>query len=92
MKTTTSIKLDSKIKKDAQKLAADLGLTLSSVINATLKQFVKEKKLVLYEHPPLKPSVQREFLKAIKNVRKGDMKDFVGPFTTIEEFKKSLLK
>ena len=91
MKTTTSIKLDTKIKKEATKLAHELGLTLSSVINASLTQFVKEKKLTLQAHPPFKPKVEKELLKAIKDIKEGNMKDFVGPFDNFEDLKKSLL-
>lgn len=91
MKTTTSIKLDTKIKKEATKLAQELGLTLSSVINASLTQFVKEKKLTLDVHPPFKSKVEKELLKAINDIKKGDMKDFVGPFDNFEDFKKALL-
>lgn len=91
MKITTSIKLDTKVKKEAGKLAQELGLTLSSVINATLTQFIKEKKLILHVHPPFKPKVERMFLKAISDIKKGNMKDFEGPFDNIEDFKKSLL-
>jgi len=92
MKTTTSIKLDSKIKKEATKLAKDLGLTLSSVINSSLTQFVREKKLTLSTHPPLRPEVEKEFIEIINKIKKGDMRDFEGPFNSIEDFEKSLLE
>lgn len=92
MKTTTSIKLDTKIKKEATKLAHELGLTLSSVINASLTQFVKEQKLILDVHPPFNTKVEKQLLKAIKDIKKSNMKDFVGPFDNFEDFKKSLLE
>jgi addiction module RelB/DinJ family antitoxin len=41
--TVINIKTDSKVKRDAQKVAADLGLSLSGVINGFLKQFVRTK-------------------------------------------------
>ncbi len=91
MKTTTSIKIDSKIKKEASKLAQELGLTLSSVINASLVKFVKEQKLTLDAHPTLKPKVERKMLKALKDIKEGNMTDFEGPFDNFEDFKKSLL-
>ncbi len=40
-------KTDIYTKRDAQKLAQDLGLPLSSVVNALLKQFVRTKSLNL---------------------------------------------
>lgn len=51
MKTATYIKLDSAVKQQAQNLAEDVGLSLSGLINAQLKEFVRSKKLVLNSKP-----------------------------------------
>ncbi len=72
MKTTTSIKLDRDIKEDASKLANELGLSLSSVINATLKKFVNERRVVLSLSPEFNKKTEDKFLKLkddIKNRR-----------------------
>lgn len=45
MKTIINIKTDKEIKKSAQKVVAELGLSLSAVINAHLKQFIKNKEV-----------------------------------------------
>jgi len=45
MKTVINVKTDKKIKKDAQKVAAELGLSLSAVISAHLKQFIRNKEV-----------------------------------------------
>src|SRR3989344_6474301 len=45
MKTVITLKADKEVKESAQKVAAELGLTLSAVVNASLKQFVREKSL-----------------------------------------------
>jgi len=42
-KTVINIKTDPKIKIHAQKIAADLGLSLSGILNAYLKQLVRLK-------------------------------------------------
>jgi addiction module RelB/DinJ family antitoxin len=42
-----NIKIEPAVKKQAQKLAADLGLSLSSVIKAYLKQFLRTKTISL---------------------------------------------
>ena len=47
MKTAIIIKTEPKIKADAQKIAADMGLSLSGVINVYLRQFIKTKTLHL---------------------------------------------
>jgi addiction module RelB/DinJ family antitoxin len=46
MKTTMiNIKTDKKVKEDAQKLAKELGFTLSSFITASLKQFIRTRSV-----------------------------------------------
>lgn len=43
MRTVINIKTEKQVKQNAQKLAKSLGLSLSAVINAYLKQFVRNK-------------------------------------------------
>ena len=43
--TVINIKTDVKVKKQAQKVAADLGLTLSAAINGFLKQIIRDKSI-----------------------------------------------
>ena len=45
MKTIINIKTDKEIKKDAQKIAGDLGFSLSAIINAYLRQFIRNKEV-----------------------------------------------
>ena len=45
MKTVINIKTDKEIKKDAQKIARDLGFSLSAIINAYLRQFIRNKEV-----------------------------------------------
>lgn len=51
MKTAVSIKLDRDVKRHAQKLSQDLGFSLSTVINAMLKEFVRQEQLVISTVP-----------------------------------------
>ena len=44
--TVINIKTDIKVKKEAQKIAADLGLSLSGAINGFLKQLIRDKAIV----------------------------------------------
>lgn len=71
MKTTTSIKLDKDIKDKASALASELGLSLSSVINATLKKFVDERRVVLSVSPEFNEKSKKEFLKMKDDIKKG---------------------
>lgn len=53
MKTATQVKLDRDVKEKAQKLASEFGLSLSTLINAQLKQFIREKRLYLSTAPEM---------------------------------------
>lgn len=43
--TILNIKTDKKLKAEAQKVAGELGVPLSTVLNAFLKQFVRDKEI-----------------------------------------------
>jgi addiction module RelB/DinJ family antitoxin len=43
--TILNIKTDKKLKADAQKVAGELGVPLSTIMNAFLKQFVRDKEI-----------------------------------------------
>jgi addiction module RelB/DinJ family antitoxin len=90
MKVATSIKLDKKVKQDAVKLAADLGLNLSSVINATLKQFVRNKGVSISVQSPaaVSPKREKELLMLLADAKAGN--NMIGPFTSVDEVAKSL--
>lgn len=45
MKTMINIKADKEVKRKAQELATDLGFSLSALVNAYLKQFVREEEI-----------------------------------------------
>lgn len=90
MKTTTSIKLDTKIKEEAAQLASELGLSLSSVINATLKQFVTERRVVLSAAPVFNVKTKNTFLALEADVKAG--KNLSTTYTDVEALKKALLE
>ncbi len=45
MSTIINVKTDPKVKSTAQKIASELGLSLSSVINAYLREFIRTKTI-----------------------------------------------
>lgn len=45
--TILNIKTDKKLKAEAKKVSEELGVPLSTVINAFLKQFVRDKEITL---------------------------------------------
>ncbi|HTE48680.1 MAG TPA: type II toxin-antitoxin system RelB/DinJ family antitoxin [Candidatus Paceibacterota bacterium] len=62
MKTSVlNIKIDPKVKKGAQKVADELGFSLSSIVNASLKNLMRSKTIsfsVLEPSPMLKRAIR----------------------------------
>ena len=78
-KTILNVKTDKNLKKAAQETAEELGVPLSTAINAFLKQFVREKELVLSARA-LKPTPYLE--KILKEAEEDYVRGRVaGPFT-----------
>ena len=77
-KTLLNVKTDRKLKRDAQKVAQELGLPLGTIINAYLKELIREKRVVFSEPPA--PNVRtQKLLRRIVRDRIG--RDSRGPFT-----------
>ncbi len=70
-KTTINIKADRDIKEKAQRVARNLGMPLSTIINAYLNQFVRTKEVHFYLEGELKPSVKKRLDRLQKEVTRG---------------------
>jgi addiction module RelB/DinJ family antitoxin len=81
-KTILNIKTDKRLKKAAQDTAEELGVPLGTAINAFLKQFVREKELVLSANrlTPT-PYLQRILKDAEAEYAHGEV---TGPFSGAE--------
>lgn len=88
MKTVLHVKTDKEVKEQAQALAEHLGIPLSLVVNASLKEFVKTGEFTVRREPQLKPAVAKRLEKSIKEAREG--KGLSPVFTNAEDFLKSL--
>lgn len=87
MKTQVNLKIDVDIKKSAQERAEDLGLSLSSIVNATLKQFARTGELELSAAPKITPYLEDLVLTARDDYKK---KKTSGPFVTAKDLMKHL--
>ena len=74
MKTQVNLKIDSSIKKNAQKRARELGLSLSSVVNATLSQFARTGELELSVAPKMTPFLENLVKEARRDCEAGKLK------------------
>ncbi len=70
-KTTINIKTDKEVKERAQKVARDLGMSLSIIINAYLNQFIRTKEVHFYLERELKPSVKKRLDRLQKEASEG---------------------
>ena len=67
-----NIKADKEVKEMAQKVAQELGLPLSTVINAYLRQFIRNKSVYFsVGEGELKPSVKKRLDRLRKDVQEG---------------------
>ena len=87
MKIQVNLKIDSNIKKDAQKRAKELGLSLSSVVNATLSQFARTGELVLSTAPKMTPFLEDLVKEARKEYELGKTS---GPYDNSKDLMKHL--
>ncbi len=84
-KTIFNIKLDKELKKNAQETAKELGIPLSTAVQAFLRQFVRDKELTI----SYKPS---KYLKKILKDAEQELKDKKdhGPFENLDNLMRSL--
>jgi len=83
MKTLINIKADKAVKEHAQKLAEELGLSLSAVVNAQLKQFIRSRSMYLSAVPRMSPALKSLLEMVERDIKAG--KNFSGPFSSPEE-------
>ncbi len=88
MKTVLNVKTDIRVKEDAQLLAKHIGVPLSTIVNAYLKEFIATGEVRLSREPQLRPAVQKRIIQSIRDVERG--KNVSKSFTTIEEIRKHL--
>ena len=84
-KTMLNIKIDSKLKRQAQKMAKSFGLPLSVVVSRKLEEFTQDKRLVFEK--PLVPNTKTAKLidDSLRDYKAGKMENFSGPFHTVDE-------
>ena len=85
-KTVLNVKTDVEVKKAAQKLAKEIGVPLSTIVNAQLKQFIADRRVEF--SAPLVPS---KYLRGVLDkAEKATAKDYSPAFTDMDEAAKWL--
>jgi len=83
-----NIKTDVSLKVEAQKIAKELGLSLSAILGYFLKELVAERKMVFTTHPYPNSKTRKILDAALRDVNAG--KNISGPFASAEEMLASL--
>ncbi len=88
MKTVINIKIDKEIKENAQKIAERLGLSLSAIINAFLRQFVRNKEVYFSIAPKMSSELENLLGRVEFDIRRN--RNISRPFSSKKELKKYL--
>lgn len=70
-KTILNVKLNKSLKNQAQDLASDIGVPLSTIVIANLREFVRSRTFTVTALPKLNPRVEAEITEAIDDYRAG---------------------
>lgn len=88
MQTVIYIKADREVKENAAKTAKELGLSLSDIINASLRNFIRTREIIFSHTPQMTPELEKLLDRVERDIK--NKKNMVGPFKTAEEANKYL--
>ncbi|MEK7664880.1 MAG: DUF6364 family protein [Patescibacteria group bacterium] len=71
VKTILNVKVDKKEKEKAKQIASQMGVPLSTIINAHLREFIRTREFSVKLEPRLKPAVEKEILRRSKEYHKN---------------------
>ncbi len=83
MKTVINIKADKEIKEGATRIAKEMGIPLSTIVNAFLKQFIRDRS-VTFEAPLVPTKKLEKILKEVDDDIKSG-KNLSPAFNTAED-------
>lgn len=83
MQTVIHIRADREVKKNAAQAAKELGLSLSDVINAALRNFIRTREVIFSNTPQMTPELEKFLSKADENIK--NRRNLVGPFYSAKE-------
>ncbi len=87
-KAIINIKTDREVKKNVQNLAEELGISLSDVINASLRNFIRTREVRISSVPQMTPELEKLLGPIEKDIKKG--KNLSPFFDSSEEMKEYL--
>ena len=90
MKTMINIKTDKDIKIKAQNVAKELGLPLGTVLNAYLRDFIREKKVSFSAPHKMTPRLEKLISQVERDIKAG--RNLSPVFTSADEIDRYLDK
>jgi len=87
--TPITVKIDTQVKLEAQKLAQKLGLSLSAIIENKLREVVRDRRVVFEEEYIPNEKTAKELAKAEDDIKHN--RNVSGPFSTYAEVEEYLL-
>lgn len=88
MQTVIHIRADKEVKRNAVEAAKELGLSLSDVINAALRNFIRTREVIFSDTPQMTPELEKLIGKVEEDIKYN--RNIVGPFHSAEEANKYL--
>ena len=84
------IKVDKEIKEKSAKIARNLGLSLSTIVNASLRNFIKTETFSVSNAEQMTPYMESWLAEVEQDIKAG--KNLSKPFSSVAELNKSLFK
>lgn len=88
MQTVIHIRADKEVKENAVHAAKALGLSLSDVINAALRNLIRTREVIFSDTPRMTPELEKFLGKVEEDIKHN--RNLVGPFKTAREANKYL--
>lgn len=89
MKTVLSVKVDEETKKRAQEVAASAGISVSTLVNAYLRQISATRRIDLYIPEQASPKLEKLIESVEAEISRGDVSE---GFSTVDDFLADLNK
>ena len=89
MNTVISVKVDKDVKASVQEVAKSAGLTLSTLVNAYLRQVAATRRIELYAPEPMTPKLQGFIAEIESELQAGKLSK---PFDNVDDFLADLKK
>jgi len=89
MNTVISVKIDKRVKASAQEVARSVGLTLSTLVNAYLRQVVATRRIELYAPEQMTPKLEKMIARVERSIASGRVsKKFTSAAAFLSDLKK----